>query len=78
MKTETPNNEGKDYEIPCQLLPATEFDMSEAIPPEQLANLPVGGFVRDELLHEPIELDFSEEEKKPVKKPMKEKEKKET
>lgn len=54
-------NERKNYEIPCQLLPVTEFDASKGIPPEQLAKIPVGGFVRDEVLLEAVEFDCSAE-----------------
>ena len=58
MNTDSSNNERKDYEIPCQLHPVVEFDMCEGMPPEELAKIPVGGFMRDEILHEPVEFDF--------------------
>ena len=54
-------NQRKNYEIPCQLLPVTEFDASKGIPPEQLAKIPVGGFVRDEVLLDAFEFDCSQQ-----------------
>jgi hypothetical protein len=61
MNTDSSKNERKNYEIPCQLLPVTEFDGSKGIPPEKLAMVPVGGFVRDELLFDGVEFDCSRE-----------------
>lgn len=60
MNTESSRNERKNYEVPCHLLPVTEFDGSRGIPPEQLAKIPVGGFVRDEMVLEPLEIDCSQ------------------
>jgi hypothetical protein len=54
MSAKSPKKK-KDYEIPCQLLPETTFDMSGAIPPSQRLNSPAANLVRDELLHEPID-----------------------
>jgi len=59
MKTDSSKNERKNYEIPCQLLPVTEIDGSKGIPPEELAKVPVGGLIRDELALEPLEFDCS-------------------
>lgn len=60
MSAEYPHYERKDYEILCQILPITELDMSEGVPPEEQADVPVGGLARQELLHEAIDLDFSQ------------------
>jgi hypothetical protein len=59
MSSESPQNERNDFEVLCQLLPATEFDMSEAIPPQKRDHVPVGILVRVELVREATELDFS-------------------
>jgi hypothetical protein len=60
MSKESPTNQPPDYDIPCTLLPALELDMSESIPPAQRASVPVGGFVRDEKVHEITELDSAQ------------------
>jgi hypothetical protein len=59
MSSESHQNERKDFEVLCELLAATEFDMSEAIPAQQRDNVPVGSLVRDEVVREATELDFS-------------------
>lgn len=58
MNAESSQTERKDYEIPCRLLPGTELNFSEGIAADKTADVPIGGLVRDELLHEAIELDF--------------------
>jgi hypothetical protein len=37
MSTKSPKSEPGDYEIPCRMLDAAEFDFSAATPPEQSA-----------------------------------------
>jgi hypothetical protein len=59
MNDEAPKNKRQDYEIPCTLLAVTELDMSQSIPPEELAAIPAGGLLRDEVVLEPSEIDFS-------------------
>ena len=59
MNTDSSRNERRNYEAPCKLLPVTEFDGSKGIPPDELAKIPVGGLIRDELLLEPLEIDCS-------------------
>ncbi len=54
--TSPTNNNQNDYEIPCRPLPELEFDASEGISPEKLAELR-GGLVADEVVHDEIELD---------------------
>ena len=58
MNNRMANKDRKDYEIPCTLLPATEFDMAESVPPEKRATVPVGGFVQDAVLHETSEIEL--------------------
>jgi hypothetical protein len=59
MSTDSSMNERKNYGISCQVLPVTEFDGSKGIPAEKLAEIPVGGLVRDEVLLEALEIDCS-------------------
>src|SRR5437879_1312097 len=51
MNPEPAKNERHGFEILCELLPLTELDMCESVPPEKLANIPAGEFLRDEIVH---------------------------
>src|ERR1051326_6679546 len=62
MSDESASHEGKNFRIPGRLHPVTEIDMSHGLPAEQLAGVPVCGFVRHEVVHDVVELDFSGEE----------------
>jgi hypothetical protein len=44
MSTPNPGEGQKGYEIPCELFEVSTFDVSSALPPENLAGVPVGGF----------------------------------
>ncbi|HYV35601.1 MAG TPA: hypothetical protein VE988_07850 [Gemmataceae bacterium] len=59
MSTELTKSQAVDYEIPCQLLGATEFDMSEGLTPQQRPALAKGDLLRDEAVHGSGEVDLS-------------------
>lgn len=62
MSAKLPRKKLQDYEIPCQLLPETEFDMSGAIPPSQRLHSSIADLVRDAQLYGRTDLDFAQED----------------
>jgi len=55
MSTEPPKNDPRDYDVPCTLLDAAEFDFSAATPPGQ--GVPVGGLEICATVQEQTEID---------------------
>jgi hypothetical protein len=59
MSAENPKSPRLVYEVPCQLLEATVFVMSEGLTLQQRAALPMGNLVRDEAVHGSAKVDLS-------------------
>jgi hypothetical protein len=57
MSTRRPDEDPKDYEIPCEMFEVSTFNASSKIPPEKLAGVPVGGFEVDQTLLESTTFD---------------------